>query len=70
MISDKIEMIEGDEAYAGSKSFYQLEQKVKNLTSFRNVIPIHQGPAAEKIRFNIMSSPCSRTRISGAGSGL
>ncbi|MGD8256897.1 MAG: tryptophanase [Desulfobacterales bacterium] len=47
-------MIEGDEAYAGSKSFYQLEQKVKDLTGFRHIIPTHQGRAAEKIIFNIM----------------
>ena len=47
-------MIEGDEAYAGSKSFYQLENKVHDLTGFRHVIPTHQGRAAEKILFNIM----------------
>ena len=42
-------MIEGDESYAGSKSFYQLEKKVKDLTGFRHLIPTHQGRAAEKI---------------------
>ena len=47
-------MIEGDEAYAGSKSFYQLEKKVNDLTGFRHIIPTHQGRAAEKILFNIM----------------
>ena len=47
-------MIEGDEAYAGSKSFYRLEQTVKDLTGFRHIIPTHQGRAAEKILFNIM----------------
>jgi tryptophanase len=31
MISDEIEMIEGDEAYAGSKSSHQLEQKTQDL---------------------------------------
>ncbi len=47
-------MIEGDEAYAGSKSFYRLEQTVKDLTGFRHLIPTHQGRAAEKILFNIV----------------
>lgn len=47
-------MIEGDEAYAGSKSFYHLEQIVRDLTGFRHIIPTHQGRAAEKILFNIM----------------
>ena len=47
-------MIEGDEAYAGSNSFYRLEQTVMNLTGFRHLIPTHQGRAAEKILFNIV----------------
>jgi tryptophanase len=47
-------MIEGDEAYAGSKSFARLEQTVKKLTGFRHIIPTHQGRAAEKILFNIV----------------
>ena len=47
-------MIEGDEAYAGSKSFSRLEQTVKDLTSFRHIIPTHQGRAAEKILFDLV----------------
>ncbi len=47
-------MIEGDEAYAGSKSFSRLEKTVKGLTGFRHIIPTHQGRAAEKILFNIV----------------
>ena len=47
-------MIEGDEAYAGSKSFYRLERTVQDLTGFRHIIPTHQGRAAEKILFNLI----------------
>ena len=47
-------MIEGDEAYAGSRSFSRLEQTIKELTGFRHIIPTHQGRAAEKILFNIV----------------
>ncbi|MGD8960917.1 MAG: tryptophanase [Desulfobacterales bacterium] len=47
-------MIEGDEAYAGSKSFSRLERAVRDLTGFRHIIPTHQGRAAEKILFNIV----------------
>ena len=47
-------MIEGDEAYAGSRSFSRLEQTIKELTGFRHIIPTHQGRAAEKILFSIV----------------
>ena len=47
-------MIEGDEAYAGSNSFYRLEKSIKDLTGFHHIIPTHQGRAAERILFNIV----------------
>ena len=47
-------MIEGDESYAGSRSYYLLEEKVRELTGFRHLIPTHQGRAAERILFDIM----------------
>jgi len=39
----------GDESYASSKSWERLEDSIKNFTGKKEVIPVHQGRAAEKI---------------------
>lgn len=42
-------MMIGDEAYAGSQSFYRLEKVVKDITGYEYFIPTHQGRGAEKV---------------------
>jgi tryptophanase len=47
-------IMDGDESYAGSKSFFRFEKMVQTLMGFKHIIPTHQGRAAEKILFTII----------------
>lgn len=47
-------MFIGDEAYAGSKSFYRLKQTIQEIFNFKYTIPCHQGRGAENILFPIL----------------
>ena len=47
----------GDEAYAGSRSFYELEQTVRDVYGYRNVLPTHQGRGAEHLISRVAIRP-------------
>jgi tryptophanase len=44
-------IMDGDEAYAGARSFQRFQEAVCALTGYEHVIPVHQGRAGERLLF-------------------
>ena len=42
-------MLQADDAYAGSQSFYRMEKALQDVFNKKMVPPVHQGRAAENI---------------------
>ncbi|MCH7893312.1 MAG: tyrosine phenol-lyase [Proteobacteria bacterium] len=50
-------LMRGDEAYAGSESFYRLEEVVREYYGYRHLLPTHQGRGAENIMSQLLIKP-------------
>jgi tryptophanase len=50
-------MLQGDEAYAGARSYFHLAEAVKDVFGFKFFLPTHQGRAAENILSALLIKP-------------
>ncbi len=52
-------IMEGDESYAGARSFYHLKESIQKIFGFPFFVPTHQGRAAENILSALLVKPAS-----------
>ena len=53
-------LMQGDESYAQCRNFFHLQEVVRRVTGYRNVLPAHQGRAAENVLFSTVLKPGDR----------
>ena len=50
-------IMRADEAYAGARSFFRFQHKLREITGFDHILPTHQGRASERILFELVGRP-------------
>ena len=50
-------MMLGDEAYAGARSFYNLEKAIQDVLGYKYIVPTHQGRGAEHLMYSHLTNP-------------
>ncbi len=50
-------MMLGDEAYAGARSFFNLEKAIQEVLGYKYIVPTHQGRGAEHLMYSHLTNP-------------